>query len=109
MKFETTDELIEQAEKDGACETGIAWCRDKELQEVLETIPQGYRLWCLERGYGQFAEYCDWSALDGFDWAHLLLFQPQFAERCDWSKLGGYDWSYFLRAQPQFAGHCDWS
>ena len=49
------------------------------------------------------------GCLAGLEWAQLLCAQPQFADRCDWSALDGNAWHCLLCKQPQFADQCDWS
>ena len=47
----------------------------------------------------------DFSKLDGWGWADLLVEQPQFADQYDWAALndyGGSNWVYLLQKQPQF-------
>ena len=110
MKFTTKDELILQAIKDGACDKGIKFANScKDLHEIIETIDDEMRLWCLIHGYKQFADRCDLSKLSSYSWRQLLSYQPQFADYYDWSKLDGWDWSVLLRRHPQFADRCDWS
>ena len=53
----------------------------------------------------QFADQCDWSRLNGFDWSIILDWHPQFADRCNWNKLNGKVWSKLLQELPQFANH----
>ena len=109
MIFTTKEELIEQANKDGACDKGIKFAKScKDLQEIFETIDKNMSCWCIIMGYDQFSDYCDWGKLSGLDWRWLLSEQPQYADHCDWSKLSGDDWSWLLRRHPQFADHCDW-
>lgn len=62
-----------------------------------------------------FADKCDWTKLDSFDWMNLLSSRPEYAEHCDWSKLD-YGWmaedgqlASLLDDQPQLAAKCDWS
>ena len=110
MTFNTKEELIAQAEKDKACEDGLQWAREQEsLEDILENILLNRRLWCIWKGYEQFAELCDWRRLEGWQWVYLLTKQPQFSELCDWSKLDGYDLRRLVAVQPQLAEFCDWS
>ena len=39
----------------------------------------------------------------------LLIRQPQLADRCDWSKLDGGDWACLLRWHPDICGECGFS
>ena len=106
MIFTTKEELILQAQKDGACEEGIKFATScKSLYEIFETIDKYMRLWCLRKGYEQFADHCDFEKLDGDAWSRLLRYQPQFADHCDWLKLDSLDWSTLLSRQPQFASY----
>ena len=67
MKFNSIEELKAQAIKDGACKDGIEWLdRQARIEEVLETIPHEYRLFCLTHNYEQFVVGCDWSKIDGW-------------------------------------------
>ena len=92
MKFTTKEELIEQAIKDGACYEGIEFAKScKDLQEIFETIDGDMLRWCLINGYDQFAEHCDLSILDEFDWVRILKFHPKYADHCDWSKLDKFN------------------
>ena len=110
MKFANKEELILQAKKDYACDKGIEFAEScKDLQEILETIDIYMLIWCLKQGYEQFADHCDWSKLNGYNWRRLLISKPQYSDRCDWSAFDGYNLSWLLRYQPQFSDRCDWS
>ena len=66
MKFTTKEELILQAKKDGACDKGIKFAEScKDLQEILETIDEDMLFWCLQKGYEEFADSCDWETFNG--------------------------------------------
>ena len=103
MKFNTIDELREQAIKDEACGEGLEWLdKQTSLKEVIKIIPLEYRLFCLGKEYEQFIKDCDWSKLKGCDWLYLLRRQPQFSIHCDWSKLSDSNWKYLLKFRPKF-------
>lgn len=101
--FDNKDELIQQAKKDGACSEGMELAERRDLKTILIKCPLVFRVWALKHGYVQFAKYFDFSELDGFDIAYILIDQPQFAKKCDLSKLDKLDTTYLLRNQPQFA------
>jgi hypothetical protein len=102
MIFNTKEELIAEAKRDGACEAGLQWAIEQEsLEDILEKIHINWRVWCIRIGYEQFSEYCDWMELNGWQWASLLAKQTQLVDLCDWSKLLRSDWSYLLSLQPQ--------
>jgi hypothetical protein len=134
MIFNTIEELLSQAEKDGACSEGLVWAkRQTSLEYMFVIIPFNYRYWCLAKGYEQFFEgcdkhfltgnlwsyileeqpqfhvKCDWGLFSGWNWSRLLLKQPQFHVHCFWEKLDGYDWTILLKDHPQFHDKCDWS
>jgi hypothetical protein len=65
MIFNSKEELLTQAKKDGACSRGLEWAIQKEsLKELIDTIPRKYRFWCIFRGYEQFTEHCSWKDLE---------------------------------------------
>jgi hypothetical protein len=51
----------------------------------------------------QFADRCDWSKLDGGDWACLLRWHPDICGECDFPKLSVSDWIYVLSYRPELA------
>jgi len=107
--FSSKEELLEQAEKDRACEEGLLWANDKDsLESILKEIPIKYRIWCLKQGYYQFLDDCVWEELDGWYWSNLLSSQPQFSEFCIWGKLSGFNWSILLSEQPQLSKFCSY-
>ena len=102
--FNTLEELHDEWQVNGACKEGVVFNHScTTLQEVFEKCPVLFRLWRLKKGYFQFAEHCEWSKLDSYDWRYLLIKRPQFAKHCEWSKLRGYDWRYLLSSQPQLS------
>ena len=105
--FTSTEELLEQAEEDGACLEALEWCKGKTLDEIFRHAPFGWRLWALACGYIQFAKNCPWEKLNGWDWGSLLRLQPRFARYCDWEKLNAYDWYDILSEQSQLAKYCN--
>jgi hypothetical protein len=110
MIFNTIEELLTQAEKDGACSEGLEWAkRQSSLHEAFNSISYDHVFWCLTKGYHQFAEYCPWDRFEGCDWYWLLRVQPQYHDKCNWSLLSGWNWAYLLRDQPQFHDKCDWN
>jgi len=110
--FSTKRELIKQARKDEACGEGLAWAKKMpSLKKILKEIPFEYRLWCLEQGYMQFKENCEWEKLEGNDWSFLLSMQPQFLSFFCFpyqEKLDGKHWVSLLLLQPHFCSFCDW-
>jgi hypothetical protein len=110
MIFSTKEELIAQAEKDGACPDGLLWAIQQDsLEDILKNIALGCRLWCINQGYDQFSELCDIVKFEGFHWRYLLSKPPQFTELYDLRKLDGEAWCYLLAEQPQLAEYCDWT
>jgi len=100
--FSSEEELLNQAKRDHACQVGLNWVKEQEsLETIIKEIPLEYRIWCLEKGYSQFIDYCPWEELDGWDWRYLLIEQPQFSEFCFWNKLDDEDWADLCSKQPQ--------
>lgn len=106
MIFKTKEELIKRAKKDKACYDTIIWADDQpNLETIIKECPFIWRLWALEKGYEQFAEYCNWEKLNGFEWSKLLCEQPQFADRCDWSKLNEDDIRWLLKHRQELISY----
>ena len=51
----------------------------------------------------QLADRCDWSKIDGGDWACLLRWHPDICGKCDFSKLSASDWIFVLSYRPELA------
>ena len=68
MKFNSKEELLTRAKKDGACIDAVEWAEGKELDEILRDICFGWRYWALMFGYEQFAEDCHWDELTRGGW-----------------------------------------
>ena len=109
MKFTTKEELIAQAIQDDACYTGIEFANScKSLNEIFETIDKDMRLWCLRKGYEQFADHAKLNEFNAVNWRLILIDQPQLAEKCDkFNEFSVYDWRWLLSDQPQLAEKCD--
>ena len=52
-------------------------------------------------------KYCDWTKIDGDDWAVLLNNQPQFAKHCDWSKLDANQKQRLFGSPPELKDRYD--
>ena len=77
----TKDELLSRLDELDACRKGRQWAEAQpDMATILRDCPLNWRLWALRRGLYQFAEHCDWSKLNGYDWAWLLREQPQLAK-----------------------------
>ena len=40
--------------------------------------------------------------LTGANWVQLIQANDTFSDRCDWSKLDGDDWAKLLKTHPQY-------
>ncbi len=72
----------------------------------------GHDLSAILGQHPEFADKCDkWDVLEGHHWVDILLRDSgaAFADKCDWSKLDSFDWMNLLSSRPEYAEHCDWS
>ena len=66
----------------------------RNIVDLLESCPE-------------YAEYCDFSVLDGEQWVRLILMDEDYAQQCDaWYLLDEDDWRTLLSDCPQFADKC---
>jgi hypothetical protein len=104
----TKEELIQIIIEIYGCPKSIEFVKKcKDIDEVIEKAQTSYWVELLKHR-PEFADYCNWSKLDGYNFTILLSSQPQLEKYCDWSKLNGDDFSYLLSYQPQLAKYCDW-
>lgn len=76
-RFDSIRDLYEQAESDDACEDGLSFVEDcSSVEEAAQSIETADRLFCLGRGYIQFAEIPPtggWGEYDDEDLYDILF------------------------------------
>jgi ornithine carbamoyltransferase len=61
--FNTKEELLLAAKKAKIHEAIYEWMEQRTLSEIFKEISLRNRLWCLRRGWEQFAVNCNWNSI----------------------------------------------